>query len=161
MPWTKPYVPARNQRLPAEMYTYANQVYFITIRAYRDQCPFVREGLNAGLFQLLRTEQERLGCLVFTYCLMPDHLHFLISPARDGISVLAFVDQYKGKTTNYSWSMGWCGRLWQPRYYDHLVRSDESLAAIAEYIVHNPVRKGLVERAEDWLWAGQMKAFLW
>ena len=161
MPWTKPYVPARNQRLPAEMYTMANQVYFITIRAYRDQCPFVCEGLNAGLLQLLRTEQKRQKCLVFTYCLMPDHLHFLVSPAQDGISVLTFVDQYKGKTTYYSWSVGWCGRLWQPRYYDHLVRSDESLAAIAEYIVSNPVRKGLVERAEDWPWAGQMNSFPW
>jgi putative transposase len=85
---------------------------------------------------------------------MPDHLHFLISPRQEGISVLTFTDQYKGKATNRSWTVGWTGKLWQPRYFDHIVRSEESLIAIAEYIVNNPVRKGLVDRAEDWLWGG-------
>ena len=83
---------------------------------------------------------------------MPDHIRFLISPQVDGISVLTFTYQFKGKTTNLSWDMGWQGRLWQPRFYDHIVRSDENLLAIAEYILANPVRKGLAATPEDWPW---------
>ena len=156
MPWNKPYHPSKNQRLDPELYTHANRVYFITIRAYRDQSPFVRTDLNQCVLDVLREEQVRQNCAVFTYCLMPDHLHFLSSPREDGISILTFTDQYKGKATNQSWTTGWQGKLWQPRYYDHIIRSDESLIAIAEYILDNPVRQRLVEHAEDWPWSGQM-----
>jgi len=156
MPWDKPYHPSQNQRLNPMLYKDASRVYFITICAYVGQKPFVRGQLNAVILDVLREEQDRQNCKVFTYCLMPDHLHFLISPREDGASILAFTDQYKGKTTNRSWTVGWCGKLWQPRYYDHVVRAGEDLRAIAEYILNNPVRKNLVEYAEEWLWGGYL-----
>ncbi len=156
MPWNKPYQQARNRRLAPELYACSDRVYFITIRAYKHQSPFVQDDLNELILDTLRDEQEHQDCAVFTYCLMPDHLHFLVSPRRDGVSVLTFVNQYKGKTTNFSWRVGWQGKLWQPRYYDHIVRSDASLRAIAEYIIDNPVRRRLVDYADDWLWSGCM-----
>ncbi|HJW89378.1 MAG TPA: transposase [Anaerolineales bacterium] len=102
----------------------------------------------------LEAEQNRLNCRVYTYCLMPDHLHFLVSPVDDGSSVLRFTDQFKGKTTNFSWKLGWKGKLWQPRSYDHVVRDRDALFALSEYILDNPVRKELVERREYWRWSG-------
>jgi putative transposase len=87
---------------------------------------------------------------------MPDHLHFLISPKIDGVSVFKFTDQYKGKTTNRGWAAGWRGKLWQPRYYDHIVRKEEDLYGIAKYILNNAVRRRLVARPEDWPWSGHM-----
>ena len=162
MPWNKPYHPPQNQRLDPVLYAATNQVYFITIRAYRSQSPFVRPDLNRLVLDILVEEQRRQNCAVFTYCLMPDHLHFLTSPRQDGISVLTFTDQFKGKATNRSWKAGWTGKLWQARYYDHVVRTDESLVAIARYILDNPVRKGLVDCAEGWPWSGHMNPLpLW
>jgi putative transposase len=156
MPWNKPYCLSSNQRLSDELYTRANQLYFFTIRAYAEKSPFVLHDLNKQVLDVLREEQERQGCSIFTYCLMPDHIHFLVSPKIDGISVLKFTDQYKGKATNRSWTAAWRGKLWQPRYYDHIVRSEENLYHIAEYILHNPVRKMLVVCPEDWPWSGCM-----
>jgi putative transposase len=156
MPWNKPYHPPANQRLDPELYVQANRVYFMTVRAYTNQLPFVRDDLNQLVLNVLREEEQRQDCAVFTYCLMPNHLHFLASPRQDGISVLRFTDEYKGKATNRSWTVGWHGKLWQPRYFDHIVRAEEDLRAIAEYILNNPVRKGLVECAEDWPWSGHM-----
>lgn len=149
MPWDKPYHPVKNQRLAPELYAYTNCVYFMTVRAYKNQSPFVRLELNQLILRILREEEESQNCAVFTYCLMPDHFHFLVSPRQNGISVLTFTDQFKGKATNGSWGVGWRGKLWQPRYFDHIVRAEEDLVTIAEYILNNPVRKGLVERAED------------
>jgi putative transposase len=160
MPWNKPYHPPRNRRLDPELYTRANRVCFITMQAYMHQSPFVRDDLNRLILDVLREEQERQNCVVFTYCLMPDHLHFLVSPRQDGVSILKFTDQYKGKTTNRNWTMGWWGKLWQPRYYDHIVRAEEDLRTIAEYILNNPVRKGFAERAADWPWGGSMAPLL-
>jgi putative transposase len=155
MPWDKPYCPSKNQRLSNDLYTRANHFYFITIRAY-NKSSFLLHDLNKLILDVLREEQERQSCAVFTYCLMPDHLHFLVSPRMDGISVLKFTNQYKGKVTNRSWTVGWRGKLWQPRYYDHIVRAEEDLYRIAEYILNNPVRKGLAVCHEDWPWSGHM-----
>ncbi|MBN1814190.1 MAG: transposase [Anaerolineae bacterium] len=160
MSWNKPYRPPRNQRLDPEFYTHANRVCFITICAYMNQSPFVRADLNQVVLDALHEEQERQNCAVFSYCLMPNHLHFLVSPRENGISVLTFTDRFKGKSTNRSWTVGWRGKLWQPRYYDHIVRAEEDLRAIAEYIMNNPVRKGLIEHAEGWPWGGFMNPLL-
>ena len=156
MPWTKPYHPAQNRRLDVETSRSAGQVCFITIRAFGQRPPFTRADLCRLALGVLRDEQARQGCTVYTYCLMPDHLHFLVSAGGDGTSVLTFAEQYKGKSTNRSWTVGWRGKLWQPRFYDHVVRAEEDLAAIAEYILANPVRAGLVETVEDWPWGGHM-----
>lgn len=150
----KPFSSPTNQRLASELYTCPNKVTFITIRAFNNQSPFVRPGLNRLTLDILREEQERRNCSVFTYCLMPDHLHFLVSPKAGGVSVLRFTDQYKGKATNRSWTAGWHGKLWQPRCFDHIVREEEDLYSIAQYILDNPVRKRLASRPEDWPWSG-------
>lgn len=156
MPWDKPYHPPKNQRLDPLEYTYSYRVYFMTIRAYMDKTLFVRDDLNELVINVLRDEQSRQNCSVYTYCLMPDHLHFLISPRQDGISALTLTDRYKGKATNASWTVRRRGKLWQTRHFDHIVRTEESLTAISDYILTNPVRKGLVERPEDWKWSGLM-----
>ena len=156
MPWTTPYRPPKNERLVSEIYRDPSRVCYITIRAYRNLRPFIEPRLNRRVVELLRAEQERQRCRVFVYCLMPDHLHLLVSPCEEGVSALQFVHRFKGRTTNESWRLGWQGKLWQPRHYDHVVRRDEDLAAIALYVVQNPVRKRLVESAEDWPWSGEL-----
>jgi hypothetical protein len=49
---------------------------------------------------------------------------------------------------------GRTGPVWQDESFDHVLRGDESLEETIDYIRQNPVRKGLVERPEDyqWLW---------
>jgi len=84
---------------------------------------------------------------------MPNHVHAVIVPIRDGASSLIFVDRFKGRTSHDLHEAGYVGDVWQDRYFDHLLRDDESLAAITDYILANPVRAGLVARAEDYLWS--------
>lgn len=156
MPWTTPYRSPKNERLAPEIYRDPSRVCYITIRAYRNLRPFIEPRLNRRVVELLRAEQERQRCRVFVYCLMPDHLHLLVSPCEEGVSALQFVDRFKGRATNESWKCGWKGKLWQPRHYDHVVRGDEDLGAIAVYVMQNPVRKGLVECPEEWPWGGEL-----
>ncbi len=156
MPWNKPYQPAANQRLDLTVYAQPGNIVFITIRAYVHQSPFVSPSLNQMIVDTLAEEAERQHCWVYTYCLMPDHLHFLVSSRVEGVSTLKFTDQYKGKTTNRSWKLGWQGKLWQPRYYDHVIRTEESLRNIANYIWDNPMRKRLIPSDGEWPWRGQI-----
>jgi REP element-mobilizing transposase RayT len=156
MPWDHPYKPPQNARLDPEVYKRAGNVFFITIRARKNTRPFGQYALGKLIIDTLPSESAKCECRVFTYCLMPDHLHFLAGPQREGASLLQFIDRFKGKTTNCSWRLGWNGRLWQPRSYDHAVRAAEDLRGIAEYILQNPVRKGLVNHPYDWPWSGQL-----
>jgi hypothetical protein len=45
------------------------------------------------------------------------------------------------------------GLLWQPRFFDRALRSTKEYNKMVEYIHLNPVRAGLVQRAEDWPWS--------
>ena len=45
------------------------------------------------------------------------------------------------------------GLLWQPRFFDRALRSVREYYEKVEYIHLNPVRAGLVKRAEDWPWS--------
>ena len=52
--------------------------------------------------------------------------------------------------------LGWQGPFWQASYYDHVVRRDEDIEAVRDYVLENPVRAGLVENAEDYPCSGSL-----
>ncbi|HVN79314.1 MAG TPA: hypothetical protein VMW38_09985, partial [Terriglobia bacterium] len=43
--------------------------------------------------------------------------------------------------------------LWQPRFFDHAIRTIERYHHFVDYIHMNPVRRDLVRRPEDWAWS--------
>ncbi len=96
--------------------------------------------------ELLKTSKD-LKFRILCYCLMPDHMHLLLSPPGDGMSVSQFIGGFKSKTTRIAWDYGIQGKLWQGRFYDHILRKKEKMNVIGEYILNNPVRKGMVD---DW-----------
>ena len=83
---------------------------------------------------------------------MPDHVHLLVTPDQPLGFVMGRVKGASSREVNLL--LGRYGSLWQQENFDHELRQAESLLQKAEYIRQNPVRKGLVERAEDypWLW---------
>jgi REP element-mobilizing transposase RayT len=144
----------KNHRLNADLYARVGVYTFITLRAFEQFQPFSHAPIADLMVKTLLAEQSRLGCHVSAYCLMPNHLHYLITPEREGCSVLTFTDQFKGKSTHLSWSLGWQGKLWQSRSYDHILRADEDWRKVAEYVLLNPVRKGWVGEWTEWRWSG-------
>jgi REP-associated tyrosine transposase len=80
-----------------------------------------------------------------SYVLMPDHLHWLMTLRSGELS--SVMRLLKGRTAR---AVG--QSIWQPNYYDHAIRKDEDLRALARYIVANPLRAGLVERIGDYPW---------
>lgn len=154
----------RNQRLDRAVYRDPERVTFFTIRATEESSPFAtvsfiaekppeiefHEGVCQQTLACLWETKEKLGCDVPVACLMPDHLHLMARPRTTDADVLTLVDQFKGKATNESWQHGHVGRLWQPRSYDHVLRRDESVLAVADYVALNPVRKQYVSKWEDW-----------
>jgi putative transposase len=88
---------------------------------------------------------------VWAYCLMPNHVHVILTPSDEDGLRRTFADLHRHYTGTINARHGWTGHLWQGRF-GSVAMDDAYLAAAARYVVMNPVRARLVERAEDWCW---------
>ena len=77
--------------------------------------------------------------------LMPDHLHAIIAFPRDPGMAMTVKNWKK-------FVAGKHGVEWQRDFFDHRLRDHHELEEKTSYILMNPVRKGLCERVDDWLW---------
>jgi len=127
--------------------------YFVTICTKNKSNYFTEESFNKKIIECLISEKNRNNISVYVYCLMPNHLHLLISPDNFGISISKFIGGFKSKSTRLGWKKG-IKKLWQDRFYDHILRRNEDLKEIAQYILNNPVRKGIVESYGDYEFCG-------
>ena len=93
---------------------------------------------------------------------MPDHVHMIFTALRD-VDTAAFalpeiMKRIKGVSAHaINKELGRSGQVWQEESFDHVLRSNESLAEKVEYVCQNPVRVGLVRVPEEypWLWRGE------
>ena len=85
------------------------------------------------------------------WVVMPDHLHVLFQ-LQSYFSLSEVVQRLKSRSAFLvnRLSANNRGQIWQPGFYDHALRNDESLRHVARYIVRNPVRAGLVKRVGDY-----------
>ncbi len=84
---------------------------------------------------------------------MPDHLHALCEGADDRSHLLKFVHMFKQRTA-HDFKRQTRAILWQASFFDRHLRADEDLKAVVGYILANPVRAGLVQRADDYRHSG-------
>jgi REP element-mobilizing transposase RayT len=87
---------------------------------------------------------------VLAWCVMPNHVHVVFAPlaAHRLPEILHSWKSYSSHAANRL--LGRSGRFWQPEYFDHLVRNEESLARIIRYVKQNPLKAGL----NNWPWVG-------
>lgn len=85
---------------------------------------------------------------------MPDHLHLLLV-GGDNSSLQDFVKIFKQESGFY-FKQNYNVSLWQPSYYDHVLRKEESVGEIIHYILENPVRKGIVNDFRGYPFLGSM-----
>jgi REP element-mobilizing transposase RayT len=91
--------------------------------------------------------------------IMPDHVHIIFTPFRnesnETYSFEEIVGGIKGASSHFiNQALKRAGTVWQGESFDHVIRCQESLDEKIRYVCENPVRKGVVARAEDykWLW---------
>jgi REP element-mobilizing transposase RayT len=61
----------------------------------------------------------------------------VISPESG--SLPAIIRSFKSAVTNRMHTVGFIGMVWQPRFYDHIIRDEKSLFHIRAYIRNNPL----------------------
>ncbi len=160
---------------------YSTKVYLERKYFYRRTLPHILKD-NCPVFVTFTTYKrwripEPARDLVFHCCLhengvtitlhalvvMPDHVHLVFTPLRNAegwrFSLPEILRLIKGRSARQiNKALSRAGPVWQDESFDHVLRSNESLAEKAEYIYQNPVRAGLVTRELDypWLWRGDV-----
>jgi putative transposase len=128
----------------------AESLHFITFSCFHRlpllEAPGARETVEAVLERTRARHQAR----VYAYVLMPEHVHLLVNePPR--ILLAQFLKAVKQMTSRKL--RGPREKFWQDRYYDSNVYGEKARSEVIRYIHRNPVKRGLVERSEDWPWS--------
>jgi putative transposase len=103
--------------------------------------------------QLLAEFTAWQGVQVWAWCLMTNHVHLVLVPTQEAALARAIGETHRRYTRYVNFRDGVRGHLFQERFHSFPIQEDRHLLAVVRYVEQNPVRAGLVERAEDHPWS--------
>ncbi|MFH1867829.1 MAG: transposase [Candidatus Omnitrophota bacterium] len=127
--------------------------YFVTLCTHDKNKiltePNIPEALIAAMKWFILNSQIRfLG-----FVIMPDYLHWSFS-LKGGHKLDDIIGRYKSFTSKeIKKQLNLNCKTWQVGYYDHLLRDIKDFTTKLNYMHNNPVRKGIVENPEDYLYS--------
>ncbi len=135
----------------------AGHIHFVTTTCYDKKLFFSQSWTRKLVMDAINHMRSKKGFLLLGYVLMPDHAHFLLVPAPcqtiskavkhikwySAIKLLASLRK-KGMDEK---------ALWKPGFYDFNIYTQQKLMEKLNYCHMNPVKGGLVESPEKWLYS--------
>jgi putative transposase len=123
-------------------------LHFVTFSCFR-RCAYLGSAAVRDLFEdALQKAHSRYRLEVVGYVVMPEHVHLLVSePGRESLAVAL---------QGLKLSVAGRARMrpfWMPRYYDFNVQTEAKRFEKLNYMHWNPMKRGLVDRPEDWGWS--------
>lgn len=126
--------------------------HHVTQRGNRRGKVFFEDGDYALYRDLLAERCKKLGVEVWGWCLMPNHVHLLLVPRTEDGLARAVGETHRRYTAFVNARARQTGHLFQARFASAALDEEHLLAAL-RYVTLNPVRAGLVRRAQDWRWS--------
>lgn len=139
--------------MPRGLYRFqqSGDLHFVTFSCYRRAQLLATPQARDTFEQTLEQVRKWYGVYIIGYVVMPEHVHLLLTePERSQLSVvLQMLKQNVAHRVSHESGMP----FWQPRYYDFNVWSGDKRVEKLKYLHRNPVKRGLVEKPEDWKWS--------
>lgn len=123
-------------------------VYFITVVTY-ERNPILIDSARI-LLNAVEKMRNKYRAIINYHVILPDHFHLIIQPTGNDLNrfvhdlKLSFGASFRKENELQS------GRIWQARYWDHIVRNEDDLNNHVDYIHYNPVKHKLVPSPFDW-----------
>ena len=130
-------------------------LFFVTFCTHRRVRWLARPETHAVFIRFAARAERDFNIAVGRYVIMPDHVHLFVCGGLDFVlgDWIGALKQALAKANKLSRKDK---QIWQEGFFDHVLRSDESYAQKWAYVRDNPVRAGLVTRAEDWPYQGEI-----
>ena len=124
------------------------QIYFITSVTH-DRQRILLENIDIFWAAVEKVKKD-ISFELSAWVIMPDHFHIIIDPLNSDLSSiikrikLSFAYQFRNSKGMYR------GKVWQSRFWDHIIRDEKDLNKHLDYIHYNPVKHGLESNPFDW-----------
>ncbi len=141
-------------RLDQVFQKYDTSLYFITFNTLHRKPLLARQEIFDA-FIAYAHKNALAGRAIGRFVIMPDHIHLFVRIGRDS-KLNDFIRLLKQSLTMELKGKGESGDVWQPGFFDHLLRHSESYYEKWNYVRKNPVRAGLVEHSDEWPWQGEI-----
>jgi REP element-mobilizing transposase RayT len=137
-------------------------IYFLTCCTARRQ-PILTAPAASQIIRTAWLDAPRFfGWVVGRQVIMPDHVHFFARARADAKPLSVFMRDWKKWTAKQICAATTTlAPLWQPEFFDHVLRSPRSYSEKWDYVRHNPVRAGLAATPEAWPHAGEGADLTW
>jgi putative transposase len=141
-------------------------IYFFTVVTFHRLPILTKPGERKLLHDIWLKVKIRHPFETIAICLLPDHLHCIWKlPEGDSDFSSRWKEIKRGFTNGYLKQIGPGGErntsrqkkgeaaIWQRRFWEHFIDSEEDLENHLDYIHYNPVKHGYVTRPVDWPWS--------
>lgn len=126
--------------------------HHIIHRGNRREKVFFNEDDKQTYLDFLTKQAKKYGIEFWAYCLMDNHVHFVAVPKKEDSLARGLAQTHKEYTRIINFRNGWRGHLWEGRFKS-CVLGEKHLYAAVRYVERNPVRAGIVKKAEDYPWS--------
>jgi type I restriction enzyme R subunit len=141
---------------------------FSQVESWLDKKPAARHLADPRLAQIVMDGMFHFAGIrydLLAFVIMPSHIHWVFQPLPLWVESLPESQEYRSARQRIQHSLnrftalrcnemrGTTGDFWQRESYDHWVRDSDELERIIIYIESNPVKAGLVDRAEEWVFS--------
>lgn len=131
---------------------YPGACYHVTSRGNEQKAIFKSRKDREKFLSYLESAVVRYGAVIHVWCLMDNHYHlFLETPSGNLSQIMRHLNG--AYTTYFNVKRNRVGHLFQGRYKAILVEADQYAAELSRYIHLNPVRAGVVDAPEGYLWS--------
>lgn len=131
-------------------------VYHILNRANGRLRLFKKDPDFAAFDAIVAEAHERVPLRILGYVVMGNHWHFVVWPRRNEDDAVSEFFRWLAVTHAQRWhahhGTSGMGHVYQGRFKSFPVAADEHLLSLLRYVERNPLRAGVVRRAEDWRW---------
>lgn len=130
-------------------------IYHVLNRANGRQSIFEKSSDYEAFERVLLEAHRRVPMRTLAYCLMPNHWHLVLWPRRDGdlSNFMAWLTLTHTQRWHAHRKTAGTGHLYQGRFKSFPIEGDEHFLTVCRYVERNPLRAGLVRRAEAWEWS--------
>jgi putative transposase len=129
--------------------------HHVTQRGNYQQRVFQDRGDREYYLSLIKEYSKKYGLGIWAYCLMENHVHFIVVPQNPDSMARTFNQAHMRYSQYFNSKMAKRGHLWQGRFYSCCL-DEAHLYAAVRYVENNPLRAGLVEEATDYPWSSAL-----
>ena len=126
--------------------------HHIIQRGNRRQKVFFDENDYSEYLKLLNKYSRKFKVDILAYCLMPNHVHIIVTPHEDKSLAQAIGETHRNYTRFINFREKWRGYLWQGRFSSYVL-DERYLLAVTRYMLLNPVKAKIVKKPWDYKWS--------